>query len=66
MQAKGVVGASSPQWIPVTERLPDNGVEVLIYSQKAGACADYFCDEVFGWPDVTHWMPLPEPPKAGD
>ena len=97
------------RWIPVTERLPENDVPVLL-SCKCGAGA-YVCDgfhtekystpipfyedidadydeeadeyyfpegwwEVIkNWDDyscvaiedtITHWMPLPEPPKDGE
>ena len=59
-------------WIPVTERLPDKGRTVLIYSPKGGVAEGKFHDD--GWTqyrwsakmwkdEVTHWMPLPEPPK---
>ena len=62
-----------PRWIPVTERLPENGLHCLV------ARYDYVTDTPFvdllwfdnSWWDrvnsgdysVTHWMPLPEPPK---
>lgn len=51
------------RWIPVTERLPDVGVVVLVYSKFDGVCVDYYGGDAFGYFDVTHWMPLPEPPK---
>ena len=53
------------RWIPVTERLPDVGTEVLVYSEDDGICVDYYGGDSFGYYDVTHWMPLPEPPKEG-
>ena len=64
--------ASKPRWVPVTERLPDKGQKVLIYWREAGEPA---IDTAFWqgewaalhWTNmgdkVTHWMPLPEPPK---
>ena len=51
------------RWIPVEERLPDIGIEVLVYSEDDGVCVDYYGGDSFGYYDVTHWMPLPEPPK---
>lgn len=67
------------RWIPVTERLPENiglyiviethwldgspGIKIAIWNT-----ADWFTSgrkrkEIT--PRVTHWMPLPEPPKEG-
>ena len=65
--------AGKPKWIPVTERLPDEEHEgvVLVYSgdvEPAIVCGDGFLeyDKYEGWEidKVTHWMPLPEPPKG--
>lgn len=60
------------KWIPVTERLPEKHIRVLLYA-KLSPKRDYIgvdyinADE--NWyttPNVTHWMPLPEPPKDGE
>ena len=65
------------KWIPVTERLPEemewvlcasvcNTIHILRYDfimedwdiyEKLNSC--------YGKGFVTHWMPLPEPPKEG-
>lgn len=61
-----------PRWIPVTERLPDIGSNCLI-SPVSGCVAEGQFDGD-GWTQyrwsakldkdtITHWMPLPEPPK---
>ena len=100
------------KWIPVTERLPESGVHVLVACEMRGQylqgryvcdgyyvkektqpsygnpdeCAVEYCEEddeyyllegwyevIKNWDDfdsividdfVTHWMPLPEPPKG--
>ena len=57
-------GVTVQEWIPVTERLPDVGIEVLIYSEDDGVCVDYYGGDSFGYYDATHWMPLSEPPKG--
>ena len=52
----------TPRWIPVTERLPEAGVYVLAYS----ADDDYMTVEAkhkFEAFQITHWIPLPQPPK---
>ena len=67
-------GVTIQRWIPVTERLPDSGKCVLVCS-KDGMVAEgsYKAYEKkwtqFRWnvtdlQNVTHWMPLPEPPKG--
>ena len=70
--------AKVPKWISVEERLPELETEVLVWCGKFVCMAhygradsyepvfwDYDCegcrDELY--PKVTHWMPLPEPPK---
>ena len=61
-----------PKWIPVTERLPSGRVEVLVSSGIFAPLIEVaFYDGLFysAWDGkteivaVTHWMPLPEPPK---
>ena len=61
------------RWVPVTERLPGGRDSVLALT---GDCDIYVCDYIPSvkqfWTipgdelhidDITHWMPLPEPPK---
>ena len=105
-------GVTVQQWIPVTERLPESGVHVLVACEMRGQylSGQYVCDGYYvkaktqpsygnpdecaveyseeddeyylleGWYEViknwddfnsividdfvTHWMPLPEPPKG--
>ena len=65
------------KWIPVTERLPELHEEVLVCTEEYGETVLGFAMvavfEGTGWLEawerktyltaVTHWMPLPEPPK---
>ena len=68
-----MVVADKPRWIPVTERLPDkrkwvlcrceaNIIEVLRLENN-----EWYHDpmHVYYPSFVTHWMPLPKPPKDG-
>ena len=65
---------TKPGWISVKERLPNFGIPVLICWDGYTDIAEYRCGMVcpkwrtqhYGTVDlasVTHWMPLPEPPK---
>ena len=67
------------KWISVKDRLPEIGQPVLIcipkwegeeiQAAKLESDGKMFevCGEFYaGTWDVTHWMPLPEPPKDGD
>ena len=66
-----------PRWISVTERLPEKNGKYLCNIKRFGQYAgmqyyyvdvlvfqeDYFFEDGIGTERVTHWMPLPEPPK---
>lgn len=62
------------KWISVSERFPKNGeivlckasygMEVLQWDRNANLWLG-FSDAHAKW-RITHWMPLPEPPKEGE
>jgi hypothetical protein len=59
----------TPRWIPVSERLPEPGVRVLVFramSEPYSVTAAILRHEgdVASDRDTTHWMPLPEPPEV--
>lgn len=63
------------QWISVKDRLPEPAENVLIFTDYHGGCVDIGRYVLQGnlpfWArggaeikdNVTHWQPLPEPPK---
>ena len=56
------------RWIPVTERLPENSNAVLCITRKGNPFVGRYDHKwnhwaVSGSVTITHWMPLPEPPK---
>lgn len=59
----------SPKWIPVSKRLPteedaNEDGEVLVL-HRSGLCEALFWDDVARYHAMlSHWMPLPEPPKT--
>jgi hypothetical protein len=62
------------RWISVTERLPEEGTDVLAYQNRgeesrivpANYGREVWFDCFFDCEadHITHWMPLPEPPKG--
>lgn len=65
------VEAAQPKWISVEDRLPEEGETVLCYyeSDLMGVCTrlhEIWEDSYGYWESddaITHWMPMPEPPK---
>lgn len=56
---------AAQQWISVKDRLPEDGVEVLVVSDGETGASWHEAGE-FGWAiggTVTHWAPLPKPPE---
>ena len=57
------------RWIPVTERVPEENVRVLVHisGKRSYTTLDTDRLQYRNWVrwgnEVTHWMPLPEPPK---
>ena len=59
------------EWISVEERLPQECTQVIVCDEDwTVGEAFYYKEDRFEWIDseklafVTHWMPLPEPPKG--
>lgn len=61
------------RWIPCSKKLPLDGEDVLVWDAIEGDVftgallggvfwVDGFDDKGFAW-NITHWMPLPEPPE---
>ena len=73
-------GVTVQRWIPVTERLLEKEDTYLVYTERGSVYASHFYTEKkfasgyvreASWSQrgkvkVTHWMPLPEPPKEGE
>ena len=57
-------------WIPVTERLPEDGQWVLVWEWGKFAYVDKMHNGKWmiansNYAEIYYWMPLPEPPKEG-
>lgn len=71
--AEELIEKAKPKWIPVKERLPERSGFYLVctvhnfYKTANIAKAHFRSGGFYGqgghWPNVTHWMPLPELPK---
>ena len=61
------------QWISVKDRLPESSGSYIVYSGKSGTVfTAHFWARDNRWSGrslnltITHWMPLPEPPKGDE
>ena len=71
-------GVTVQEWISVTERLPEKEDTYLVYTERGSVYSSHFYAEMkfasgyvreASWSQrgkvkVTHWMPLPQPPKG--
>ena len=66
-------GVTVQEWISVKDGLPENGKESVLIALRWGEVDIGWCEDgrwrsefVNEYEDgeVTHWMPLPEPPKG--
>lgn len=65
---RAVVAEARARWIPVGERMPDPHIPVLGWAHtRVSYCVwhpNLWISYGYGAPiSVTHWMPLPHPPK---
>lgn len=64
------LGYIKQEWISVEDRLPEKDVRVLVYLETDRSYTKIDTDRlddrgfVRWYKDVTHWMPLPEPPET--
>lgn len=68
--AAAIEAQNAQRWIPVTERLPEKNQPILAFTPAKGntvytieACEGLMC-HAGKFTEITHWMPLPEPPKG--
>ena len=66
-------GVTVQEWISVNDRLPESGKEGVLIALRWGEVDIGWCEDgrwdsefVNEYEDgeVTHWMPLPQPPKG--
>ena len=61
-------GVTVQEWISVNARLPEQGEEAICIAADGDMMIGKYTE--WGWmfpcyfEDLTHWMPLPEPPKG--
>ena len=66
-------GVTVQEWVSVDERLPDDNDRVIAFRPNESETSAYKYCVMWGWSvkvslkhhiGITHWMPLPEPPKG--
>ena len=61
-------GVTVQEWISVNDRLPEQGEEAICIAADGDMMIGKYTK--WGWmfpcyfEDLTHWMPLPQPPKG--
>ena len=61
-------GVTVQEWISVKDRLPEQGEEAICIAADGDMMIGKYTE--WGWmfpcyfEDLTHWMPLPHPPKG--
>ena len=63
---------SVPQWISVKDGMPEDNDRVIAFRPYEAEVSAYRYSVMWGWAlktsvshrGITHWMPLPEPPKG--
>ena len=61
-------GITVQEWISVDDRLPEQGEEAICIAADGDMMIGKYTE--WGWmfpcyfEDLTHWMPIPEPPKG--
>ena len=61
-------GVTVQEWISVKDRLPEQGEEAICIAADGDMMIGKYTE--WGWmfpcyfEDLTHWMPIPEPPKG--
>ncbi|MDR2331905.1 MAG: DUF551 domain-containing protein [Burkholderiaceae bacterium] len=77
-QAARAAAPAPARWFPVSERLPEPFTDVIVWPRPTDYCCEAQVDKRGEWSygvyehynghvnyqaHVTHWMPLPQPPK---
>ena len=61
-------GVTVQEWISVNDRLPEQGEEAICIAADGDMMIGKYTE--WGWmfpcyfEDLTHWMPMPQPPKG--
>ena len=61
-------GVTVQEWISVNDRLPEQGEEAICIAADGDMMIGKYTE--WGWmfpcyfEELTHWMPIPEPPKG--
>ena len=61
-------GVTVQEWISVNDRLPEQGEEAICIAADGDMMIGKYTE--WGWmfpcyfEDLTHWMPIPQPPKG--